>query len=548
MNRETPVSDFSFMSVAALEQLQKELGLSMTTAQLRLCQQYYLVEAHREPAPEELLFLDKTFEHVGSDPEFCLISEVTTRDNVMADEYAVLMRERTRRFPDVERPASLSEIAGLFSGDTPENAPALRAGAHDALLLAMAKKDVKISGNLAAGFTPNSTFVTAETPAPFDKIYAILPAFNHDYHGDGLFDLISSPVFRTQIKSAFPVKHSGLLPTLFAFEKGLDVDLSCFTRCNPFTCFEGILFAADPARVSDFLLAAEEKNLRTVCLGTIRKDTDFSVLFPGGTRYTFGRGLLSALLSGNFRSADIPKDQDEAPLDACEVSSLEIAKDKTLFCAFSSCEKSFDKVVKTALSAISYCKAAGVVPCGGIRLAADCPVCLDGASSAEIGAILSVILGINHVSRELGLGVPAITLTPGKSLSSVSLCATAFIPAPSERAIRKESTLFYLFPETDNTGMPLLDDLKKMYAYVDGLRGDGIILNASGLSASSSDAIGALGNGRDWSPSTGEMPAFVPGGMLVEAKCHIQGKPVGKFTLHPEVPDEEKKAGSENIS
>jgi hypothetical protein len=113
MERKGMIRRFGKYNLQQLEQMKQDLNIQMPLNKLIFCQSYYRATEKRDPAIEELQFLDLFSKDSEVSPLSIAPTELLTNETFVASTYADMMSKRYEMRPDAKLPCSLHELMHL---------------------------------------------------------------------------------------------------------------------------------------------------------------------------------------------------------------------------------------------------------------------------------------------------------------------------------------------------------------------------------------------------------------------------------------------------
>ena len=558
MNQEiTPAVNVSPFTIDGLRILTEAIGLSLLPPTLRVCVDYYK-NVRRDPAAEELVLFDKLSKNGLKRADHATISEMYTESDATAALFADLMTHRGSKHRDGTSPLSLADLSRIvgsvarpMEGSVFADTAIGFSAAADRALAAEGYRKTVATGNASDDLSVGLRVADASRQKPLagDYVYVFRPTRNEN-GGKAFSEFLLKHLEHGVIKSVklMQRKADGLLSALLDLDCGLSVHPKMLFGSEEFKLadleryFDGALVVAAPARSADLLLDAVCELQPPIHVATIEKD-DHLRITRNGKMVSYPLSFLQALsLRRSYRaslSADTSAECDAkiARRGICEIGGRTYSLIRTA----ASGDNSFRSVVLSAVMALTQCIAMG----GRLRetrwdlqIRANEELRDDGA----FGDILSALLAAFFLYRSLPLygSAPTVSLTEEEGLSFTSAALSALRPKPiGAFATTPGSNIYYLEPWYGEDGLPDLEDLDKMYAYVEALMADGKVLSAR-------PAVGSLLSSLDEMSRDVTIEYLLDvqlpiraGGLLIETECSLPCSLVAR-TERPESPEEPK--------
>lgn len=559
------LANFAFLSDDAQKQLTEALGLSMLQPTLQLCREYYK-KVGRDPAAEELFLFDKLSKNGLKRVDHVNLSEMYTNSDEAAALFADLMSHRgtKHRGGDSTR-LSLSDLAEIVGSVAKEsNGSAFEDVGigftllGDWILASKGYRRVISTGNapedLSVGVRAAST--GEQKPAVGDYVYFLRPKQSAEDEGKHFTDFLLKHVTRGTVKYAkvLTADSDGLLSTLLDLGCGLTLHPGRMLGSEEFKLIDleeyryGTVIVASPTKSADLLLDAMSELASLTHVATVEKDDSLRILRNGkavGYPLAFLRSLL---LSRAFCSSLTLSDANDfsariARRGLCDINGRPCALVRTV----TRDRNPFRSVVLSTVWALSHCVCMG----GSLRdtrwelhLSADA----NFSGTADFDGLLSALLGAFFLYRGLPLtgGAPTVDLTELDGLTATSVVLSALrSQTPSAFANTPGAGIYYLEPRYEENGLPDLEDLKRMYAYVEALMADGKVRAARPVFEKLLTSLDEMSREKTIEYLLDiELPVRV-GGILIETEYPIEGTLVARTEADPIGAEEDAKNSDE---
>jgi len=549
-NQNTPVTpsadmsfvNFAYMTETALEALRKHFHLQMCIGSLQTCQAQYRL-LRREPTVDELYLLDALIAENELLSDTYLPAEMKTEDPLVAETFANMMARRSAASLNKERPSSLTELSQLAESYLQDTAPntnpldqiVVRFTSHRELSLAAdGYLRTATTGNteedIAIGVRSTESAFRGGKPVSGDYVYAILKEDEQDESFETrLVEYLCTNEVKKATKSALHLCGTTPLGALIRTSLGLSLTETAATREEGATralvtrAATGIVLIAAPAASADLLLSAQERGF---CVRLIAKITaGDSIRLPNGQ--IFPHGFFPAMIPGRPYSTEIVCPTDSpADIRLCRIGTCTLNGQKhAVVKVDASGENPFAVSVKGLVYALSHCLAAGISP-SEVGLSCHLSLPMSPPTPRRLGSSLAAILGLYRVQTEFELrGNMPILQNRENEPPHIAIAMVAPLPqkSPSPSIVGNGSRIYYLEPLYDEKGLPVFEDLKKMYRYVEKLCADGLILS---IRPTGEDLLADLdAMSRDITVEYVRDDAIAShfGGLLVETTTPIQG-------------------------
>lgn len=537
----TSVIDFSTLNDNSLSTLTEALGLKMSPSDLHICLKHYKSERLPAPTSGELMLIDKVFSDKENRLSSRLIASFSTNDKRVAETYADLMSRRRAIDPDHALPCSVTDLLNIlpaFAFDNKDKEITLLCGKNRAAKAAMAgyrgfSFSEQSDRDALIGIKTDKSQNT--TPNLGDAIYAVLKSFNdEDGFEQRLDEFISSAEVASASKQIDILENESIITLLSENYDGVRLNLQPYeAKSGDYIPFEllaksdsGVTICASKQTAADMLIAAQERGLRVVILGSANGSLKIEAQSRLGNRLTLDIKLLRSL--GFPRPIYCEADRNDIPQSRAKAVKTAVINQKNYkLCSSERCNKdAFTSGFESVLYAYSTALLGGTdtIYAGAYTLP------LTEIDPKSLGTSLELILGAYRAQCELGIYESFHSVERGDSPSLRFHALTEVKSEIPTKIVGKGSYIYYLEPRFLDNGLPDFDDLKKMHRYISSLIKDNILLSAY---PTGNDLITALDR---MSKDTcveyvrrDELPARV-GGFIIEATQRIQGAYIARTT------------------
>ena len=549
------ISDFPYLSDSFLDRFREAYMPDMSTAEIKLCQKYYLRHRRVPIGASELAFLNALALKTRREPGTFLISEMTTDDPFFAETFADLMAKRASVEPDYKMPVSLAEIPAIAEkylaahteGKKPLARVALSAASDPMLALAAKKIHPSVLGKthaFAGGLLPSRALAYLPSLAEGDAVYAFLKSTDPTEHfEEKLLRFAASSGTQSRAKRLCPIGNDGLFFALTSLDMGFEIDLTRLygEKASATRLLEkesGLLLLLKETDAAALLMDALDMGLRPRFVGRLRKDERILLSEDATPAFRFSLHFIDSFICSRAYRAEIhpPVSPDFAP-NALEEGSRVIDKEP-LFVSLVSTDASRNTALYASLHALASCVARGAAP-RDVRIAQRFTLSLADTSPKAIGTQLALLLGAYRAVTEFELSsLDTAVLTDDKD-TGFSICAAISEPeAPTPQTLISTRSFVYLLePAYDENGNPDFADLKKMFDYVRRLKRDGKIFSARAVTGDVLPTLEKMSEACLVEYIYGKERRALPGSILVETAKEIEGILLAK-TCVPETPEE----------
>ncbi len=506
------IRDFGRYTDQQLEQVKKDLNISMPVSALRFCASYYRSRAKRDPRIDELQLLDALFAKASATASAIAPAKLLTNDTFVAETYADLIEKRRALRPNASAPCSLEEAAQVAS-----------------MYLARAGKDLM----------PRNTVLLPEdrTLCRFSATEenCVVPSESHfqlrllDHapieaqHGDWLVlltpkpnvttaayqsavgDLLSLPAFASHLVRMRTVDEGGLLKAILSIlPNGARLELPYLAQ------EEGVL---PLQRLTDGYLGmrlalirngsadavrrmASERGLIATVFGIALPEPMLTVVQTSDASFVWELGFLKSLV--HLRSVDahlanettdisisqsrsdgsqnryLAAKEAEADSDIATwkgtLTALTVARPQNSF---------FLHGLYAALLPIVTLAASGCdYPMQRLTIGLDLPAQADRESVA--GECVSSILGLYRAQTELAIPASAVSVRtdPDAMHPEITVFSTATGSTLPSRFVQSESSVFLIRLELRSDGLPNFTSLRETLTVLTHWARKGIVKSA----------------------------------------------------------------------
>ncbi len=551
---------FGKYNLQQLEQMKQDLNIQMPLNKLIFCQSYYRATEKRDPAIEELQFLDLFSKDSEVSPLSIAPTELLTNETFVASTYADMMSKRYEMRPDAKLPCSLHELMHLANTylervgknvSMPSEAvcslekrstPYTRMGESTVL-----EKSAELGLRVLQG--PHHTLQTG------DLLLLLRPLLRSTVNQNAipLGSLLDTLAFASQIKQMRTVGKRGLLAELLSIISGATIEPDRLSQTGEpiplsmlATAYEGDLLVRI-ARESypTFAKAAYEAGIFAAAFATVGNDTRVTFIRPRGTTFSLQSRFLRLLFPLRPVSVRLGNEHldTETPIshtpyiETCDAQSQTATVGRSLISAASVAPtKSFyrnalDTALATVLTlALSGCDYANQ------RLAVSLEIPQNTDAPHVAGACISMILGVYRLQAELAIPAVSIRLDcdPARTYPSLQTFAIAGGTAIPTQFTAAGNHVYCISPATTPDGLPDFSDLRRLLTLLTALRRGGILQSArvicheeitDAIHAMTSPTLGCLTSGKELF-SAGAFPV----GVLIETNQRIDATRIGETT------------------
>lgn len=503
-----------------LEALRSDLSLSMSTAFLQHCANYFRTRTRRDPSADELRMLDRFAFLKQGDPSRLSPVELYTNDPFVAETYADMMKKRGELRPDTKAPMSLVDALSL---------------ANDYLARA-GKKPVYVTPHslveevsFQTGALGANTVVASSGIAQRNFLANPLPAQSNDLFwlllpnakkAQALPALMSDPSLGRIFKMLRKVEKDGVLSALLTMTNGAWIDLNRLARTQenpPLAPLTDAYAGAYLVRVP----RENEKALQQLAASYAVYPLLFATATEGG-EITFGRSQkdfftiesaflhslsplspITAKLQGEKIEELISPDQAPVAVQRSAYLCRESIGDSRVSPLFEdyTCSLATANLHSSFFLNAFYTALLAVVnqTLGGSHYSDQVlSVCLQAPKNAldpkSASACISSAIGVYRLQAELGLTAKAPAVRTGKEELPVLTVFSSGRGGAIPSALQSEGNLVYcLTPAIGENGLPNFDELRTTLDRLSKLRESGILASAYAVCGESlRDALTAV--------------------------------------------------------
>ena len=553
-----------------MEQMKKDLKLSMSAQQLLLCASYYRAYEKRDPFIAEMQMIDRLIAEQAFSPSWFAPSELLTNHSFAAQTFADLMEKRRVLAPNATAPCTLSE-AFCTADAYLTRAGKKRQLPHCTVLLEETKKgrDQKAEGHTVS-VSESSDLLrllpVQKTPKEIGDLFVLLLPFANARKTDvgaELAELLRDSAIASAVKEVKPVQKGGLLTTLLTLANSLWIEparLATVGEPIPLSMLSGmfedeLLIRISQNQYHEFYKAAKTHNLRAAAFASVTSDSKYSFAQEKALWFSVESNFLRSLILVRGIKAQLPNEQKEAdatirhipilapthhtgdpttlPFDAPEVIKVE---EPGIAVAAAACKPQADffhnaldtllaPVLSLALSGCDY---------SNQRLSIALQLPTDHTSPDIAGESVSAILGLYRGQTELAIPTAASSISASDRLTHPEWTVYAISPDADPCPITyvcEGNRVYCLAPETDENGIPIFESLRGLLDFVADLRRQGILQSARVLCREAvTDAIREMSRGVLCCRITGDalfVEGALPLAVMIETNVPIRAKQVG---------------------
>ena len=430
------IRGFRGYTPAQLEQMKKDLSLSMSPQRIAYCAGYYRSVA-RDPMLCEMEMLDRYVAAQARLASCFAPITLTMHESYLANTYADMMQKRRVLSPNAKVPCTVLEALGLttsylaYAGKAPQLAD-LYPILENKRLSHKGYKSLAIS-TLGADYGLRLTEGSGAKAASNDMLLLLLPnagaALPQDTEQKHAF--LEDKQLKDRIVSLTTVGEGGLLQTLLAMSDGMLIDLPHLSRtgepipltmlADGFVGYELVRLA--PASVDAFVKQAKAYGISAMPFAQLLAGTTFTVKSGTFGGISLESGFLRALAPIRTTNATLTED---GPYRPAEISHMPISKGNCKYLKASSSERSLQLVANGhTLAAVASCTAENdffrnTIDCALVPIlilaASGCsytdmrmalgltlPLAEDGEQ--DHAPTLATVMGLYRFSAELGIPI-----------------------------------------------------------------------------------------------------------------------------------------------
>lgn len=564
------VRGFGRYTPQQLEQMKKDLEISMPISMLGFCASYFGKQEKRDPAIEELKLLDTFCNTLRKDPSAIAPIELITNDAFVAETYADMMRKRNELFPMAKAPCSVREAFQLANRYLTRAGKQATLANHLALLEVCAEPSQNAHDDSLVPSTQTNVALrhlgkSPEKESEGDQLLLLFPAPHESFADyDRLVSrFLASPTVMQRVKRICQIGENGLLYELLQLFEGVNVSLPRLSRLGepmPLSMLVKAYQGKHLLRVSvkDAAILAKESaalGLRACHFANVLSSPRINVVQDQTRSFSWSTDFLRAIipirptpvhLAAERHEADAPIHHLPIGTEGCQYLSYVPAR-KTEVCTNGAvltalaasrplCDF-FRNALDTALTTVLTLAASGC-HYSEQRLAISLGLPEDFSDSHSAGESISTVLGLYRLQAELG--IPLITGRPevqnGISHPQITAFAVAANGSPCPSQLQGESNRLYcIMPKLQGNGLPSFSELRNLLALLADLRNRKILQSAHVLCRESvtdalaemrTEALSCRFTGDAWA-SQGKLPLAI----LLETSEPLEGaKQVARVT------------------
>lgn len=548
-----------------LEQMGRDLGLSMSPQRISYCTSYYR-NAARDPMIDELKLLDRFVATQSNLISSYAPVSLMTNDEFVARTYADMMQKRKTLAPNASYPCTLSEAFGLTTAylayaGKPSKYPQLDTLLENKSYAHRGDKPSTLTTSGARyGLRLTKTGITA--PSIGDLLLLLLPDAGKPHTENGSLQkaLLEDKQISGAIVQLTTVGESGLLHTLLSLSDGLWIDMTRLSRTGeqiPLGMLADGFVGYDIVRIPAPCLEAFYRTAKTYGVSAMA----FAQI-TNGSSFTVSRGRLGSFaLESSFLRALVPiKTADVALANESEyrpvnIHHTPISKNNCKYLSNSTTPtEELCAVGETVISMAAAEPESGffrnAVDCAlvpvlslavsgcaytDIRLAAGLSLPLavtDG--NADLSSPLSTVMGLYRLLAELGVPLAARRLDTDAEAKNPHLTVFGIGKgqAIGSNFAGASHYVHCITPPSGTDGLPDFSALRAMLTELVGLNRSGKLVSArvlaresitDALTAMSSDTVGCRIERNDV-VSEDALPIAI----LLESKVKLDAYYIGK--------------------
>lgn len=556
------IRGFTTYTKEMLEQMQRDLSLSLSVTRLSHCAAYYKTSEKRDPYIEELQMIDRLVANRAASPANTAPVELLTNDPVQAETYADLQRKRRALKPDAKYPMTMAEAfeaadAYLYRvGKQSDTDSIFLLEDPAARPFAATRNCVSVSDTaLRLRRLPKSKQSCKEG----DLLVLLLPCTDSyaGRQGASVGKFLQEKTASGTIKQILTVGEGGLLEALLTLTEGARIEpqrLSVGGEAVPLTALAGSYRGEYILRIAPAQFEALYRDAAD-CGVSARV---FAAITKGGL-YSFSDASLSFSLSSDFLRSLFPilpvtaalADATESapatvishtPTSASFCSYLQketeaaqtYAVQNTLYAAACSAptQNCFQAAFDSTLIPVMTLAAAGIDHADQrLAIGLQLPV---GDDRHLVGNALATILGVYRLQSELAIPAVSKSITYREDIDRPHLTVYAMgaqTPQTPTTLTKEGNEVYCITPDRKNDGTPDFASLRDLLRSVSALRQKGILQSARILcNESVTEGLRHLSTNRLYCHLTSDIFACeepLPVAFLLETTQPIAAKRVG---------------------
>lgn len=529
------VTDFSRFTPAMLNSMKHDVGLAMSAEQLEELRAYYSKTARRDPTLDELYLLDRLLTlrgHVTSP-----IARLSTNSDTIADTYADLMSKRkaigiASSAPSLQElqmiPSHYMEMVGKEATSSANYIFAIGGSAKIELLLngctdILSTRDAAI-GKIGRRYK--------YTPGSLLTLLPRTPDLTEDQFYDNISSLMTGPA-ATYIDAGAIIDELGLIGEICKFGTGAFIDATALPirqPCSPEAlcdaCHGWVLAVITHAGFTEFSGRAKALSIPCVVIGSLASGNKLAIKHEKMNGAAWDMNFISSLAPTRQVWLQPQLSNESKPAD----SFAQFAFDDYMLLATHTAaldSNAYLTSMATVLKAISECIAHGADysdVCISVKISLPCAM-MDTALEALLGAYRAQI---EYYVPDRDSSV----VFNNTSIPTITVAAMAKRPQTNHDETNEiEKYLYLLSPRANENGLPVFEELRRMWSYVTAAvrRGDVIAATALCSDKIETDTNRLLGDCAvlDKSCAESDVTYNAMGGMLILSKKPMDGMLIG---------------------
>ncbi len=507
------VKGFARYSDDQMEQMRRDLSITMSIPMLRYCASYFKSKEKRDPSIRELMLLDRYAALLGVSPHAVAPSEVVTVDQNLAQTYADMMNKRRTMNPKANAPATFHELSELI------NRYLVRVGkTRTRRDMAVLCEDAAMAHGASVGenclavsdsdFRLRCLSLSGSERAPTDRFVLFTPLSNEviSTNDRALFsELLEHAELMRVCKEICMVNPCGLLFSLLSISDGAWIELTALSATGAAAPWQGLTDAfcgcyvariaqQDQKKVEEL---AESLGLRARVFGGALAQNQVVFAAENIRQYSFETEFLRTFMQISPVRAVIAEQPDSVPFTrqsrlsvfSCRYikSEKEAQSKDTVLMAdhlFASAiaiseQASFYKSFYAALMPVLTLALSGC-PYGEQSLGLGYKLPPFGTDEQRNGETVAVLLGLYRLQAELAIPASSVELSIDEDATHPSVTAFAFGKGPgvSNTFTEGGTVLSCIRPDFGSGKLPDMNGLRAMLSELADLRCKGVLCSA----------------------------------------------------------------------
>ena len=532
------VTDFTRFTPAMLNSMKHDVGLAMSTEQLEELRAYYSKAARRDPTLDELYLLDRLLTlrgHVSSP-----IAKLSTDSSTIADTYADLMSKRkalgiTSGAPSIRElqrvPAHYMEMAGKEVTSASNYMFAIGGSAKIELLL-NGCTDILSTRDGSIGKVSRKI---KYTPGSLLTLLPRTPDLTADQFYNNITALLEGPTAAC-VEAGAIIGELGLIDAVCKFNVGASIDATALPIRQPCApealcdaCHGWVLAVINRAGFTEFSEQAKSLSIPCIVIGSLASGNKLAVKHDKFNNTTWDMNFISSLAP--TRQVWLQPQLCDASKPAGSISQF--VSDYSMLLATHTAaldSNAYLTSMATIFRAMSECVAHGADysnVCVSVKITLP---------RAMMDTALEALLGIYRALIEYY--VPdrdSSIIFDNTCIPTITVAAMAKRPHVNHaEASGNAKYLYLLSPRTNETGLPVFEELRRMWSYVTTAVRRGDVIAATALCSDNIEAeIGRLLDNStvlEKACAKDEITDSAIGGMLILSQKPLDGLLIGTVT------------------